>query len=92
MSEYNLYLEGTIYAESWDEALAQAQRLRLVVSNARENLELVPHYSTPMLFEGALNDGRSRPPGIPRTEEEHRRVTGGYADLRGPVSPNCRQE
>jgi hypothetical protein len=85
MSSYNLHLSGTIYAESWEEALAEAQRLRLTVSNARENVELAPSYAPPMLFEGSLNDGRSRPPGIPRTEDEHRRVTGGYADLKGPT-------
>lgn len=76
MNTYHMWLTGTFEAETWEQAYDEAQRLRLLISNARE-------HPTSMPFQGTLNDGRSRPPGIPRTQEEHDQVTGGFAKLGG---------
>lgn len=90
MNSYHLTLTGDIYAETWEDALAEAERLRLTVSLVRENVpDTTPGTRPeagcrPMAFSGTLNDGRSRPPGIPRTPAEHERVTGGYAKF-GPA-------
>lgn len=50
MPAYHLSLTGTFEADTWDEALVEAERLRLTISVAREHPTSTP-------FAGTVSDG-----------------------------------